>query len=60
MCTFYVADAVKNINQIAATAFTGTYMQKRLIELVYPEPDETRTAEDVINHIKDGLNKLGA
>lgn len=55
-----MSDVVRNINEIAANSFTGKYMKASYRDLIYPKPEETRTAEEVIQHIKDGLNELGA
>ena len=55
-----MSEALKNINESVANSFTGRYMQKSYIELLHPKQEETRTAEEIIQNIKDGLDELGA
>jgi len=57
---YYVSDILKNINESVANTFSGKYMQYSLREILNPQPEETRTAEEIIQHIKDGLNRIGA
>lgn len=55
-----MSEAVKNINESVANAYTGKYMTKSYVDLLKPEPEETRTADEIIQHMKDKLNELGA
>lgn len=48
------------MNESVANTFTGKYMQVDYLDLINPKPEETRTGEEIRQHIKDGLNKLGA
>lgn len=57
---FYVTSTLKNMNKSVANTFTGKYMQVDYLDLIDPKPEETRTGEEIRQHIKDGLNKLGA
>lgn len=54
----YMAQAVKNINQILAENYTGTYMTLSYEELLKPQVEETRTAEQIIEDIRNGLKGL--
>ena len=61
----YVTDALKAIAENTGKALHegGVGMGKRYIDMINenkpPEKEETRTAADIINHIKDKINKLG-
>ena len=54
----YVTEAAKNINRILAENFTGSYMKVSYTEMLQPKPQETRTAEEIINDIRTGLQEL--
>ena len=60
MYRYYMTDVLRNINESVANTMTGSYMQVRYMDIINPKPEETRTADEIIQHIKDGLNKLGA
>ena len=52
---YYVTDALMCITQNTANMAGGKALQKRFHEILNPEPEETRTAEDIINSIKEKL-----
>lgn len=52
---FYVTDALMYITQNTANMAGGKAISKRYYEILNPEPEETRTAEDIINSIKEKL-----
>lgn len=54
----FVSDAVKNINESTANTFGGAYMKKRYIDIL-DSHEETRTGEEIINDIRNGLQELG-
>lgn len=54
----YMTEAAKNINRILAENFTGSYMKVSYTEMLHPKPQETRTAEEIINDIRTGLQEL--
>lgn len=54
----YVASAVQNVNKILAENFSGSYMKISYQEMLNQKPVEPRTAEEIINDIKDGLRRL--
>lgn len=58
----YMANATKNINDAVAESLGGKVMQYKYDEIVTMKEDdtETRTAEEIIQHIKDGLDRIGA
>ena len=54
----YVTDALKVISENTAkfAGFAGGgYMNVRFIDIIEPKPEETRTPDEIINHIKDKL-----
>lgn len=54
----YMTEAVKNINRILAENMTGSYMKVSYMEMLNPKPEETRTAEQIIEDIRMGLQRL--
>lgn len=54
----YMTEAVKNINRILAENMTGSYMKVSYMEMLNPKPKETRTAEQIIEDIRMGLQRL--
>ena len=54
----YTAEAMKNINRILAENMTGSYMKVSYTEMLNPKPEETRTAEQIINDIRRGLQEM--
>ena len=54
----YTAEAMKNINRILAENMTGSYMKVSYTEMLNPKPEETRTAEQIIEDIRKGLQRL--
>lgn len=54
----YITDALKNIEENTGRAVKeGKAHQKRYIDLINPPPKETRTAEEIIAHIKNKLKE---
>lgn len=54
-----VSDTLRMISEDIATDFGGKYMKFRYADIIKPkEPEDTRTAEDVIRHISEGLRRL--
>ena len=56
----YITDTLKLILENTAHAINGgQYIQVRYADVVEPQKEETRTADDVINHVKEKLAKVG-
>lgn len=57
---YYIADCVKNTNEILATRFGGAYLKDSLRDILEPVKKETRTGEEIAADIikKAGL-KIG-
>lgn len=54
-----VSDSLRIISENSAMSVGGKYFTARYYDLVKPKKqEEERTAEDVINHIKQGLERL--
>lgn len=51
----YVTSALQNMNKILAEVYSGTYMKLSFDEMLNPKQEDTRTADEIINHIKNGL-----
>lgn len=54
----YTAEALKNINQILAENMTGSYMKGSYMDMLNPKPAETRSAEQIIDDIRRGLQEM--
>ena len=54
----YITQAVKNINQILAENFTGSYMKLTYDEMLKPQVEDTRTAEQIIEDIRNRLQRV--
>lgn len=54
---FYVTDALMYITQNTANMAGGKSIAKRYYELLNPEPEETRTAQDIIDSIRSKLGE---
>ena len=50
----YVTDAL----QLLTKKFGGEYLKNRFYDVIEPHIEETRTAEEVINNIRDKLKGL--
>lgn len=54
----YMSEAVKNINEILANNFNGSYMKISYMDMMKPRKVEERTAEQIIDDIRSGLQRL--
>lgn len=54
----YLADGLYAISTTLGRVYGGTTLKYRLTELRNPEPEETRTGEEIINSIKDKLKAV--
>lgn len=55
MCRFYYADALRALTQTVAEIGGGDFAVTPLSDLLYPKPEDTRTADDIIEHIRKKL-----
>ena len=54
----YMSEAVKNINEILANNFNGSYMKISYMDMMKPQKVEERTAEQIIDDIRSRLKRL--
>lgn len=59
-----MTDALKTICENTAKMYGGSVPKSRYLELIEPidskyQKQETRTAQEVIDHIKNKINKMG-
>lgn len=54
----YVTDALRIITENTAKAHGGSYLQARYSELIEPIKEEKRTADEVIENLKEKLRRL--
>lgn len=54
----YVTDGVKIITENTARFFGGRHFETRFIDVIEPKPEETRTADEIIENIRDKIKKL--
>ena len=54
----YMSEAAKNINEILANNFNGSYMKISYRDMMKPQKVEERTAEEIIDDIRSGLQRL--
>ncbi len=55
----YVTDALKIICENTARYAGGSCIEMRYIDLINPKPEDTRTGDDVIEHMKLKLRTIG-
>lgn len=55
----YVTDALKIICENTARYADGSCIGMRYIDLINPKPEDTRTGDDVIEHMKLKLRTIG-
>lgn len=55
---FFVTDELYYINNNVVNVSGGSKLQTRFYDILHPPKEETRTADDVINGLKDKLRKL--
>ena len=58
MYKIYITDSLKMIAENTAKAHGGSYLNSRFIDIIEPGKEETRTAEEVIDDLKEKLRRL--
>ncbi len=58
-CRIYYADMLRALTQAVASIGGGDFAVTPLAELLYPKPEETRTEEEIIEHIRGKLREMG-
>ena len=59
MCRFYVADVLRALTQTVAAIGGGDFAVTPLSDLLYPKPEDNRTADDIIEQIRGKLRGKG-
>lgn len=54
----YITDALRTIAENTAKYAGGVYQKIRWIDLTNPPKEETRTADEIIEHIKKKLEEV--
>lgn len=54
----YVTDALQIVTENTAKIFGGKYLEKKYQEAIQSCTEDTRTAEEIIEHIRTGLRRL--
>lgn len=55
----YVTDALKQITENTAKLGGGGYLRARFADVLHPIPEDTRTHDEVVSHIREKLRGLG-
>lgn len=55
---FFVADELFYINNNLVNISGGSKLQNRFYEVLHPSKEEERTADEIINSIKEKMRKL--
>lgn len=59
MCRIYYADVLRGLSQVAASLGGGEFTAVPLAELLYPKPEDSRTEEEIVEHIRGKLRGTG-
>lgn len=57
VCRIYYADVLRALTGTVAAIGGGEFAATPLAELLYPKPEDDRTEEDVIEHIRSKLRE---
>lgn len=55
MCRIYYADVLKNLTEAVAQIGGGEYTITPLADLLHPKPEDSRTEDEIIEHIRAKL-----
>ncbi len=59
VCRIYYADVLRALTQTVAAIGGGDFAVTPLAELLYPKPEDNRTEEEIIEHIRAKLREMG-
>lgn len=54
----YIAETLRSISESTAKFAGGSYMAAKWADVTNPKPEETRTPEQVINHVLGKLKEV--
>lgn len=55
----YTAEALRLISECVASRLSGAYLQHKYEDIIHPKPQDTRTGEEIIAHMKSKLRQIG-
>jgi hypothetical protein len=55
----YVTDVLQNICKNVEPIGRQGYIQNRYYDIIHPKPEETRTGDEIKEHFKEKLKRLG-
>lgn len=53
-----MTDTLRLIGENTAKYGGGSYLKKRWFDIINPKPEETRTADEIIEHMKKKLEEV--
>lgn len=59
MCRIYYADVLRALTGTVAAIGGGEFAVTPLADLLYPKPEDSRTEEEIIEHIRGKLRGTG-
>lgn len=51
----YISDALRTISENTAKFGGGGYMKVRFADIIIPRPEDDRTSDEIISHIREKL-----
>lgn len=51
----YISDALRTISENTAKFGGGGYMKVRFADIIMPRPEDDRTSDEIISHIREKL-----
>lgn len=51
----YISDALRTISENTAKFGGGGYMKVRFADIIMPRPEDDRTSDEIIGHIREKL-----
>lgn len=57
-CRIYITDALRTISENTAKYGGGSYIKARYADIIHPKPEDGRTHEEVVDHIRKKLREL--
>lgn len=58
-CRIYYADVLRALTQTTAAIGGGDFALTPLSDILFPKPEDNRTEEEIIGHIRGKLREMG-
>ncbi len=55
---FYVTDTLRSISENTAKYGGGSYVRVRFADIINPTPEDNRSSEEIVDHIRGKLREL--